>query len=217
MSVSFSQSRAGNPANIRKILEFAVFVKHHEDSDEEITQIWKADGLVVPAGYQSLGVIKKDGETWTRDQSTSDVTSHGYTEPTRRDITSDVTGLQLTAQESKLQTIELYNGVDLSELTTDADGNFMWDRPSRPSARDLRVLAVGKDGDGPDAVYLARWLPRAQVTGMGQQSWNEDTEVEYPLTLTAYVDQEFGTSFREIWGGPGLDHAAMGLPVPAGA
>lgn len=216
MSVSFSQSRAGNPANIRKILEFAVFVKHHEDSDEEITKIWKADGLVIPAGYQSLGVIKKDGETWTRDQSTSDVTSHGYTEPTRRDITSDVTGLQLTAQESKLQTIELYNGVDLSEMTTDADGNFAWDRPSRPSARDLRVLAVGKDGEGPDAVYLARWLPRAQVTGMGQQSWNEDTEVEYPLTLTAYVDSEFGTSFREIWGGPGLDHTAMGLPAPTG-
>lgn len=208
---TFAESRTANPANIRKILEFAVFAKAWEEGDEEITSIHDGTGLVIPAGYVSLGLISKDGETWNRDQSISDVPSHGFSEPVRRDITSDLTGLQLTAQESKLQTIELFNGVDLSGIAADANGNFAWDKPSRPSPRDLRVLAVGKDGSDADAVYLARWLPRAQVTAMGSQTWSEDNEVNYQLTLSAYVDVAVGTAMREIWGGPGFDAEAFGI------
>lgn len=210
---TFTERRAANPANVRKILDFAIFVKPWEDDDEEIKSIHGPDGLVIPDGYQSLGLISKDGETWNRDQQVADVTSHGFSEPVRRDITSDQSGLQFTAQESKLQNIELYHGVDLSGLEIDADGNFVWDKPSRPAPKDLRVLAIGKDGADADAVYLARWLPRAQVTEVGSQTWSEDNELVYQMTLSAYMDVAVGTAMREIWAGPGFKAEDFGLTV----
>ncbi|AZS11710.1 major tail protein [Arthrobacter phage Maja] len=214
--VTFNEAKGHNTSNIRKILEMAIFVKPVEDADTAITKVYDATGLVIPTGYLPVGVVTKgDGASWTRDQDTSDVESYGYAEPTRRDITKDVNGLAFTMQESKKTVMELYHGLDLTAITTDADGNFFFDKASRPVQRRYRVFALGKDGDGPDAVYCLRWLPNAQVTESGEQAWSEGDEVKYPSTLTAYTDPTFGTSFREIWGGPGLDHTAMGFPAPA--
>ena len=215
---SFDTIKGHNPRNIRKILEMSIFVKRYEDTDTEVTSIWDGTGLVLPSGYESVGLTtKSDGATWTRDQEVSDVTSHGYAEPTRRDILSDMTGLQFTAQEAKRTTLELDKGVDLSTLSTDANGNVIIDKPSRPQPLYWRALAIGKDGDGPDAIYVVRWLPRAQVTENAEQKWAEEEELKFPATLSAYNDPTVGTSMREIWAGPGLDHAAMGFPAPAGA
>ena len=215
---TFTEAKGHNTSNIRKVLEMAIFVKPAEDSDVEIKQVYTAaDGLVIPTGYLPVGLTTKDdGASWSRDQETADVTSHGYAEPTRRDILSDVTGLAFTMQESKRTAMELFHGLDLSAVTTDADGNFFFDKAARPASRKYRVLALGKDGDGPDAIYLARWLPNAQVTENGEHAWSEGDEIKYPATFTAYSAEKFGTSFREIWGGPGLDHTAMGFPAPSG-
>jgi hypothetical protein len=218
---TFTEAKGHNPSNIRKILEMAIFVKPWDDADTPITKVWGGDtaGLTIPAGYLPVGVTSKDdGATWSRNQETSDVTSHGYAEPTRRDIVSDVTGLAFTMQESKKTTMELFHGLDLSSVVTDSalnGGSFYFDKASRPAQRKYRVLALGKDGDGPDAIYVARWLPNAQITENGEQAWSEGDEVKYPATFTAYTDETVGTSFREIWGGPGLDHARMGFPAPA--
>lgn len=213
---TFNEQKGHASSNIRKILEMAIFVKPKEVADTAITQIWTAtDGLVVPTGYMPVGMTSKDdGATWSRDQEASEVTSHGYSEPTRRDIVGDASGLAFTMQESKRTTMEIYHGLDLSTVTTDADGNFFFDKASRPVSKHYRVLAIGKDGDGPDAVYLARWLPDAMITENGEQAWTEGDEVKYPATFSAKTDDVVGTSFREIWGGPGLDHAAMGFPAP---
>lgn len=213
---SFADVRGHNGDNIRKILEMAIFVKPWDEADVEVTKVWTtAGGLVIPAGYLPVGMVTKDdGASWTRDQDSADVESFGYAEPSRRDITKDVTGLAFTMQESKKTVMEMFHGLDLSTVATDADGNFFFDKASRPAQRKYRVLALGKDGDGPDAVYLARWLPKAQVTENGEQAWSDGDEIKYPATLTGYTDAAVGTSFREIWGGPGLDHAAMGFTAP---
>lgn len=215
---TFNDIKGHNPKNIRKILEMAIFVKRYDDADTEITSIWDGTGLVLPARYESVGLTtKSDGATWQRDQEVSDVTSHGYAEPTRRDILSDQTGLNFTAQEAKRTTLELDKGVDLSAVKPDANGNLVIDKPSRPQPLYWRVLAIGKDGDGPDAIYVVRWLPRAQVTENAEQNWSEESELTFPSTFSAYTDPDVGTSMREIWAGPGLDHVEMGFPAPAGA
>lgn len=214
---TFSEVKGHNASLIRKVLEMSIFIKPVEEGDEEIVAIHDATGILVPTGYEPVGhVTKDDGASWSRDQENSEVTSHGYAQPTRIDIISDVSGLSFTMQESKRQSMELYHGLDLSTVTTDADGNFFFDRASRPIVRRYRALAIGKDGDGPDAIYMARWLPNAQVTENAEQAWSEGDELKYPAGLTGFVDEQFGTAFREIWGGPGVDHEAMGFPAPSG-
>jgi hypothetical protein len=198
---------------IRKGLEGSVFVKRYVDGDDEITTLKDATGLLaLPTGYTDVGYLTKDqGVQWTRDVGTSDVESHGAAEPTRRDITSDVTGLQFTMQESKRQVFELYDGQDLGGVTQDANGNVSWDKPDRPASIYYRALVLFKDGDGADAVYFAKWLPRAQVTDRGEQSWNENDELQYPVTLTAFNDGTVGSSARTLWAGPAATLTKMGF------
>ncbi|MFB2571370.1 hypothetical protein [Micrococcus sp. IITD107] len=215
---TYNEVKGHNRANIRKILEHSIFMKPAEDTDLEITKVWDSSGVFVPEGYTPVGLTTKaDGASWSRDQEVSDVESQGYGSYTRRDFIKDIPGLGFTMQESKRQNLEIHHGVDLSGVTTDADGNFYFDKPSRPASRQYRVFALGKDHDGPDAIYVARWLPLVDVTENAEQAWKDGEELKYPVTLSATVDDKFGTSMREIWGGPGLDHAAMGFPAPAAA
>lgn len=198
---------------IRKGLQGSVFIKPWEDEDDEIETLVDGDGLLeLPDGYEDVGWITKDqGVNWTRDIETSDVTSLGSVEPTRRDIVSDVQGLQFTAQESKALTIGLHEGLDLSEVTHDANGNISFDKPDRPARIRYRVLVLFKDGDGDDAIYFAKWLPHAEVTDRGEQAWNEENEAQYAITLTAFLDDEVGTSVRTLWAGPTETVEQMGF------
>lgn len=214
MSVqTFESVQTANVKNIRKALAGAVFVKRWAAGDAPITKVYTAaSGLVVPSGYTHVGVTSKEsGLKFGRDTDTADVESWGYSQPTRRDITSDVTTLQFTMQESKRSVFELYNGTDLSAVTPDTDKNIVMDKPRRPQALDWRVFVLSKDGDGPDAVYWLDWLPNAQVTGVEDQEYTEDSELAYTVTMTGFEDPDVLTAHRKVWGGPGIDTDAMGF------
>lgn len=218
MSVtSFEDAQNHNTKLIRKALEGSVFVKRWEADDPEIEQIWTtAGGLVIPPGYTDVGVItKSDAVQWARDTDSADVESWGYGEPTRRDLTKDTTTMKFTMQESKRQVFELYNNVDMSAIAADADGNVVMDKPTRPQALSWRAFQLAKDGDGADAYYFLKALPNCQVTEVENQTWGEEDEMQYGVTLTGFRDPKWGTACREIWGGPGLDAAAMGFAAGA--
>lgn len=214
MSVqTFDSVRDHNPRLIRKALEGSIFMKRWEKEDQPITQIYTAaGGLIIPAGYIDVGVInKKDATKWARDTDTADVESWGYGEPTRRDINKDVSTMSFTMQESKRQVFEVYNSVDLSAVAPDAEGNIVMDKPNRPQKMEWRAFQLCKDGDGLDAIYFLRALPRCTVTKVQDQTWGEEDEIQYGVELTGYKDADWGTAVREVWGGPGLSATDMGF------
>lgn len=198
---------------IRKGLEGAVFVKRFDAADTAIATLKDATGLLaLPTGYLDVGRLTKDqGVQWTRSVDNSEVESLGAAEPTRIDTVTDTTGLQFTAQESKKAVFQLYDGIDLTTKIQAANGNVTWDKPDRPASIYYRVFVLFKDGDGVDAVYFAKWLPRAMITERGEQSWNENDELQYPITMSAFVDPVFGTSMRTLWAGPVATLTAMGF------
>ena len=215
---TFDSVRSSNTKNIRKALAGAVFVKRYVDADPAIVKVWTtAGGLLIPAGYKDVGILSKSSAVkLARATNTADVESWGYAQPTRRDITTDVTTIQFTMQESKKVSLELHGGLDLSAVTPDADGNIVIDKPSRPQMLDWRVFVLSKDGDGADAIYWLDWLPNAQVTGMEDQEYSEANEKAYTVTMTGYEDPTLLTAHRQIWGGPGIDHTtATGMGFSA--
>lgn len=201
---------------IRKALDAVVFAAPEEA--EPIVSLTQAGGelATLPTGYVSLGHhAEEDGLNWTREVENADVRSHGSQEPTRRDIVSDVSGLTVIAQETKMQTLEMFNNVDLSGVTPDENGEIQFSRSTSPETRYYRILTIASDGAGDNTIYFARFLPRASVTEYAEQAWTKETELRYELTLTAYVDEEEGYAMREFWGGPGLPEllADMGFPA----
>lgn len=212
---AFSELQNHMDTLIRKGLQGSVFAKPWVEGDAEIETLVDATGLLaIPTGYTDVGrITKDDGVGWTRDIESSDTTSLGAGQPTRRDITSDVTGLTFTMQESKRQVFELYEGIDLAGVTQDANGNVSWDKPDRPASLRYRVFVLFKDGEGVDAFYFAKWLPRAEVTDRGEQTWSEENELQYPVTMTAYLDSDAGTSIRSLWAGAPAALTSMGFGV----
>lgn len=202
--------------NLFKALEMTIFAKVAEDGDDEVTFVHDESGVYVPEGYQSIGITSPDdGATWTRATENSDERGYGIAHILRRDITSDVQGLTVTAKESKRLVMELFWGQEIAAQAT-ANGVY-WDKASRPRPRPVRLLGIAKDAGHGDAVYCGRWLTKAMLDEGSDQNWSESESTSYPLSFTAFYDSDYGTSFREMWGGPGFDAVKRGFAdAPAG-
>lgn len=196
---------------IRKALEGSVFGAAH--SAAAITTLTVdstgAPGTptlnALPAGYEDFGFLDDNGAAFSDAVSTSDVTSWGTVEPTRRDITSDVSTLHVVMQETKLATIAAYTGVDASSVTADSTtGEVSISKPTRPSTKFYRIFALAVDLSDAGEIYVAQFWPRAAVTDKGDQSYTSgDTGIWWDTTWTAYTDSALGYAVRFMFGGPG--------------
>jgi hypothetical protein len=163
------------------------------------------DLVALPDDWDDLGWLTGDGAQFSRDVSSSDVTSWGSVTPTRTDIVSDTSTLTVVAQETKLLTIGMATGADLTGVTADADsGEVSIAKPSSPKSRHYRVLSLAVDQGDAGEIYIARFLPRAKVSSYAEQSFGAgDDPVTWGVTLTGEEDSALGYSERWIFGGAG--------------
>ncbi len=192
---------------ILKAREGSVFVAPHTaDSITALTTGATADLSPLPTGYTDIGWTTTDGMTFGRETETSDINSFGSIEPTRSDITRDQLTMAVVAQETKLSTISMYTGADLTGAqAASVTGELSVEKPAIPGFLYYRVLAVFVDRTATGAeIYLARYMPRARITEFGEQQYTDgDEAITYPLTFTGYDEAVLGYSHRWIWGGPG--------------
>lgn len=159
----------------------------------------------LPVGYDDLGWLTADGAQFSRDVSASEVTSWGSVSPTRTDVTSDSSTLTVTAQETKLLTIGLATGADLSAaVAAFQTGEVSVAKPVRPKSRHYRVLSLAVDQGDAGEIYIARFLPRAKVNGYSEQSFGAgDDPITWGVTMVGEEDSDLGYSERWIFGGDG--------------
>lgn len=160
----------------------------------------------LPSGWDDLGWTSSDGVTYGRETEVSDVNSFGSVEPTRSDVTKDTMTMQVVAQETKLLTLGLYTGADVSGLRANATtGEFTISKPAVPGFRYYRVLGVYVDRDDLGReIYLARYMPRARITEWGEQTYTDgDDPISYNFTFTGFEDSTLGFSHQFLYGGPG--------------
>ncbi|MFC6885290.1 MULTISPECIES: hypothetical protein [Actinomadura] len=191
---------------IRKTVDMSVFVA--PITADAITTLTDADKLLkaLPAGYEDVGLINSDGAQFSREIEKSDITSAGRVTPTRSDITSDTTQLEIGCQETKLVTIGLHTGADVAGIVPDpTTGEVQIAKPERPKPKKYRCLAIGVDENEAGEIYVARFLPRAEVEEVGDQAYQseEDEALLWPVTLTGRYDRTAGYSELWLFGGPG--------------
>lgn len=216
--VAFSTLREHHPELVRKALDGSVFIAEYSASlVTSLTTTSSATLSALPAGYEDLGLTTDDGSAFGRDIEESNVTSFGHTEPTRSDITSDVTTMTVTAQETKLLTLALYTGAAQAAITAAATtGEVHIHKPLNPESRHYRVLALYVDQYEGDDLYIGRILPRAKITSRGEQQFSKgDDPIMYDLTFTAFFDATAGYSEDFFLAGPGALalNTAMSIPT----
>lgn len=176
------------------------------------------DLVALDAAYKDVGYTTEDGAGFTRDVATSDITSWGATTPTRTDITSDSSSLAFTAQETNITTIGLGTGMNMANVVpAAATSEVDLRKPLTPSKRQYRVLVIAVDKTVNGDIYIARFLPKAEVGSFSDQAFSGgDAAVEWGVTMNAQIDSVAGYSERWLFGGAGWRSllVAMGFPAP---
>lgn len=211
---------------IRKALDGSVFIAS-ADAPTLAGLTDAADSLLKPLPapatealpWGDLGWLSGDGAQFSRDVSTSDISSWGSVSPTRSDVTADSSTLTVACQETNIRTIGLATGMDMSSVTpTAGSGEIQIKKPSRPSSRFYRVLSLAVDQGDAGEIYIARYMPRAKVTGFSEQSFGGgDDPVMWGVTFTGYEDSDEGFSESWIFGGPGWKAMLVDMGFPAAA
>lgn len=174
----------------------------------------------LPAEWDDLGWLTSDGVAFSREVSQSTVTSWGSVTPTRTDVTSDVSTMVVVAQETKLLTIGLATGADLSAIapTLATGGEVSIEKPNRPAGRHYHALSLAVDTGDDGDIYIARYFPRAKVTAFNEQSFSGgDDPITWGVTLTGEYDADEGYSERWIFGGAGWKAILTDMGFPAAA
>lgn len=182
-----------------------------------LTETASATLLALDEDWEQLGwVSKSDGLTFSADTETSDVESWGALEPTRSDITRDVTSAQFTCQETNKKVLEMYYNVDLSAaVPTPLTGEIAFNQATEPATTYRRMLFLSKDGAGTKEIYIAKLMPRANVSAKSDQNWNSEDALTYGMTVQAKVDDEAGYAVRHLFGGPGWKDNLVKMGFPA--
>jgi len=191
---------------IRKALKGSCFGAPRTADPIETLTTTGGELNTLPESYSDFGWLTEEGMPFGRDVSQSDITSFGSTTPTRSDVTADTTTLTIIAQETKASTIALGTGADLAAIRAAAGtGEVRIDKPETPSAKYYRLLALAVDQDDTGAeIYIARFLPRAKVTGFNAQTYaGGDQAITWGVTFTAYSDSTLGFTESWLFGGPG--------------
>lgn len=155
-------------------------------------------------GFTPLGWLSKsDGVTFNREVETSEVESFGASEPTRVDITSDSTSAAFVCQETNKAVLELFHNQDLSKVKADENGEVVFAQERTPDTVYRRFIHIAKDGNGDNAIYIAKVMPRGTIVDPQEQAWSNEDELKYGMSVSATSDQELGFAVRHHFGGPG--------------
>ncbi|MFF5793680.1 hypothetical protein ACFY5D_16665 [Paeniglutamicibacter sp. NPDC012692] len=197
------KNTADSPSQVRKIVEAVAFLA--PASADAIETLTGPDGSItaLPAAYKPVGLITKDGFSFSGDTNEEDVEALGYAAPVRSDITSVSREVSFTAYEVfRRELLEVAYGMDLSAVTQGTNGEIAFDRPALPQKTYYRLLVIGKDGAGTSEIFRAKFFPRVSISSIPEEAWGEDA-LTLEFAFKAFVDEAVGTSEREFIAGVG--------------
>jgi hypothetical protein len=171
----------------------------------------------LPSGYEDVGFLTDDGQSFENETSESNVSSWQSISPTRTDMISDTDTVSIVAQETKLLTLSLYTGAASEGIVAKVNtGTVRINKPDRPSTRFWRGVGLMVDGEGADEIIIARIMPRMKVTGrVGQRYGKGDEAVGWGVTLTAFKDSTLGYASSYVFGGPGWKALLTQMDIPS--
>lgn len=205
---TFAELKTNNQSAIRRALDGAPFFAP-EGTTLLAALTTGADADLVDleaAGFKCPGYVLEGGEpVFNSEVNNSPLRSWGSLEPTRQDILQDVLSVSLTLQETNALSMALAMNIVTEGVEGDAvTGEVHLDKPLSPSITYRQALFVAKDGSPGNEFYVAVLMPKAAVTTRGEWSWNPTSAMQYPITLTAFADEDAGFAARIILAGKGF-------------
>ncbi|MFI7001333.1 hypothetical protein [Nocardia sp. NPDC050175] len=159
----------------------------------------------LPAAFKSVGLIdKKTGVAFARGITAAPIESYGELQPSRNDITSDITTLEFETQQTNALTLALTTNANLDQVKANAtSGEVFFAQPTAEQITYYSAIVIGKDGNDATPIYVFKVLPKVAVSKYGGEQWTPTNIISQKLTLTAFKDTTAGYSVAHGFGGAG--------------
>lgn len=168
--------------------------------------------LALATAWFPIGICDPKGWEHTANTTKDEVDSLGYAQATRSDITRVVKTVKFTAQESfRKNLMQLMYGLDLTNVTKDANGEIVYDHPALPLASEYRLLVIARDGAPGSEWYVGRGYYRTKVVDLPGSTWTEKGALDAAVTMDVLLDTASGSAQRDYVAGPGALAAATAL------
>lgn len=201
---SFDTVAAYKDDLVRKVLAGAVLDAPQSATLPTSLTTGASSELTTMTGFTSLGRISDAGLSASSDTESSGVPGWGALEDVRTDIIRRTSTFAFTCLETNKTVLSLYNNQDLTSVTADATtGEVSFNQVTKPDTRYRRMILLGIDGEGANAIYIARFLPRATISEVAEQTWSTEDALSYQMTVTAKIDSTLGYAVKHLYGGPG--------------
>jgi len=208
---SFSTVKAAERSLLLKPLDAAIFLADHYTAAPTAYTNVSSALQALPAAFEPVGLIKKkDGVTFGKKVDSERTESYGEAEPTRIDMVSIEHSLEFSPQQVSKTTLELTTRADLSTVTANAaSGEVRFAEPTSLSVRYYSALAIAKDGDDAEPVFIFRYMPMVALTDTSDQTWDMADTLPPKVTMTPFRDDTAGFAVEHAFGGLGWKNIAV--------
>lgn len=170
----------------------------------------------IPDTYESVGQLSEDGVEFEEDISMVEIRGWGSISILRRDFESIDHSIHFSMIEERRIAFDAATGLNTKAIAMSAAGERAVVRPSRPSTRYRRLVALAQDWEGDQMVIKGKSYPKVTLTERGTETWqNGDEPVMREVTFGADDDASAGGPLTEFLLGPGAKAyaARMGITV----
>lgn len=207
---SFSTVKAAERSLLLKPLDAAIFLADHYTAAPTAYTDASSALQALPEAFEPVGLIsKKAGVTFGKKVDSERTESYGEAEPTRIDMVSVEHSLEFTPQQVSKTTLELTTRANLSTVTANAaSGEVRFAEPTSLSVRYYSALAIAKDGDDAEPVFIFRYMPMVALTDTSDQTWDMADTLPPKVTMTPFRDDTAGFAVEHAFGGLGWKNIA---------
>lgn len=175
--------------------------------------------LALPEGWFTVGECeKKAGVDLAPDMKIEGPEGYGSRGRRRDFVTDETFTIDVTAQETRLQTLKAY--YDLAEGDYKEGVGFFAKKRRAARVPEYSAILIGYDGEPGKEIYPYFIYPKVTMEKKGKQSWSETDAIKYPYTLGAKEDAEYGSLFGFGIAGKGFTQEIakrMGIAAEDGA
>lgn len=172
---------------------------------------------IVTAGFIPVGIVSRDGYTFSGDIEKEDIDGLGYYSPVRSDVTRVPRSVSMTLMESGKKAIqELLRGTKITETQSATTGEVVFDEPDLPNFEEVRLLIISSDGPLSSLWIEGRGYFAAKISSLGEETWAHEGAHQRQVTFDIYTDDVEGVPVRHYFGGTGAIAAKTVLGYTAG-
>lgn len=159
----------------------------------------------LPAAFQPVGLMdKKTGIAFARGITAAPIEAYGELQPVRNDITSDITTIEFTPQQTSAMTLNLATSTNMQQVMAAANsGEVFFPQPASENITYYSAIIIAKDGNDANPIYIFKVLPKVAVSKFGGEQWTPTDVLAQKLTMVAFKDDNLGYAVAHGFGGAG--------------